>query len=601
MPEKMHKDTEIVERSSVHGNRPPRSSWICALYLLPAFFTAAYIAAYGVNVPVLDEWGLPYMYNLLKVGTRNFALVFWPLDNEHRVVIPKLIWAAVAFPTHWNLVFNMSLTFGVMLATFVWMVRFARREHVGSKNRLHAALIASGMLLFSFVHWDTWLFSWQLTFILAICCAISAILVLVSPKLRPSVRLWVAIAFCFLSTFSASQGILAWLVILPAVFLAFPSRRQSIVACVSVLVCFGLTMGIYYIDYHPNGLFRPDPFLILRRPGQVFLFWVALIGAPLAQAFSFTTLMAQCLGATSLAVFAVAVLASIRAGLVRNALGWILIGIYGISADIMIAVARAGWGVGVASTQSRYMDTAVLIQVATLLLLAGLVPRIKAWEPFFWVGTVAIIGLELASYPGGIEKGRQLRDSRTLAAQSLQVMPYIDPATDQSEQGLLFPLFYVVTPVSYVRTPAELLYKTGLRWIEHNAVFDEHPPFCGCLDAPILKAGEPFALAKSEPLPVSGWALYPGKPTLPKAVFFSTDDRRLFIFGATVGNSFSRPDVARLMRNPALVRSEWSTAIPAAFLPKGEFELKAWVYDREHSRFLRLADCNGPKLINRFF
>lgn len=125
---------------------------------------------------------------------------------------------------------------------------------------------------------------------------------------------------------------------------------------------------------------------------------------------------------------------------------------------------------------------------------------------------------------------------------------------------------------------------------------------------------------------------------MPTTVFFSTDDRRLFIFTARVGTS--RPDVAanspllqsgwstpipaaclragevdikifgvkigtvsraNVTPRVALLRSGWSTAIPAAFLPKGEFELRAWIYDRDHSRFLRLADCNGPTLISRSF
>jgi hypothetical protein len=100
---------------------------------------------------------------------------------------------------------------------------------------------------------------------------------------------------------------------------------------------------------------------------------------------------------------------------------------------------------------------------------------------------------------------------------------------------------------------------------------------------------------------VSGWALYPGKTALPKVVFFSTNDGRLFIADTAVGNSFSRPDVAGFMKNPALVRSGWSTEIPATLLPSGEFELKAWIYDRDHSSFLRLSDCTGPKRIRRDF
>jgi hypothetical protein len=536
---------------------------------------------------------------MLKTGGYSFAQLFWPTNNEHRVVVPKLIWAALVFPTHWNLVLNIFLSFGIVLATFVWAARVARRDHLGSKMTLHTSVITSGILFFSLVHWDMWLFSWQLTFALAICLGVVAIFVLTSSGLHPQARLWIAVALCFLATFSASQGMLAWLVILPGVYLAFPTRLQSVKACIAVLICFGLTVAIYFIDYHPSVTSKPDGLLILKSPRQVISFWLALMGAPLSQVFSSTTLPAEVLGLTSAALFGIAVFASIYFGLVRHRLEWILIGGYGVATDFMIAIGRAGWGVGVASTQSRYMIDTVLIPAATLFLLAGLASRSNIWRWGFRCAVIAVAGLSLASYPRFIEEGRMLHDARTTAAESLEVMPYIDPATDQAEQGLLFPLFPLVTPESYVRTPAELLNRVGLRWIEHNAIFEDHSALCGCVDTPVLKAGEPFALGKSNALAASGWAVYPGKATIPKMVFFSTDDRRLFIFGAKVGTSL-RPDVGVLMKNEALVRSGWSTTIPAAFLPKGEFELKVWIYDRDHSRFLRLADCQGPKLIRRF-
>jgi FkbM family methyltransferase len=588
----------LAVNPEVGDRRKDISRWVWVLYLIPALLTVGYIARYAVNVPLTDEWGLPYLYSMLKTGGHGFAETFWPPNNEHRVVVAKLIWAALAFPTHWNLVLNMFLTFGAMLATFVWMARVAIRQHALSAINLHASVIASGILLFSLAHWDTWLFSWQFHFVLAICWTIAAILVIDSPRLHAQLRLWVAIALCFLATLSAYHGVLAWLVILPGVYLVFPTRRRSVTACFWLLACFGTTMAIYYIDYHPSGAFKPDPLLILKSPTQVASFWLALMGAPLSQIFSSTSLVAEGLGFTSLALFAIAVFASIRFGLVRRQLAWILIGSYGVVADSMVAIGRAGWGLGVASTQSRYMIIAVLIPVAALFLLAELASRSSIWRWSFRSAVIAVAGLSLASYPRFIEKGRLLHDARTMAAESLAIMPYIDPATDMAEQGLLFPLFPLVIPVSYVRTPAELLNRVGLRRIEHNAIFEDNAPLCGCVDTPVLKARETFALGKSNALAVSGWAVYPGKATVPKMVFFSTDDRRLFVFGAKVGTSL-RPDVGLMMKNQALVRSGWSAAIPAAFLPKGEFELKAWAYDREHSRFLRLADCNGPKLISR--
>ena len=577
----------------------PGPGWMWALYLTPALLTAGYIAVYGVNVPVLDEWGLPYLFYMLKTGGYSFGQLFWPPNNEHRVVLPKLIWAALAFPTHWNLLLNMFITLAVMLGAFVGMVRSAVREHSGRRATLHAAVLASAILLFSFEHLETWLFTYGFTFVLAICLAIAAMLVLGEPGLHPLVRLWIAVALCFLSTFSSGQGIFAWVAMLPAVLFAFPSTRQRVIACLSVMACFALTMSVYWIDYHPDRTFSPDPMLLWRHPIQVLLFWLALVGAPLSQASCNPAQVAPWFGAASLASLAVAMFAAIRNRILPRVAVWISLGTYGVGVAAMVAVKRAAWGVGVAAVTSRYMIHAVLIQVALLFLLAGLASRKRAWRPALWSTAIVIAGVEILSYPSFIERARELHDARTMAAQALEIMPYIDPATDQMAQGLLFPLFPLVMPVSYVRTPAELLYRAGLRWIEHNAVFDEHPAFCGCLDSPALRAGESLALGKSDALPVSGWAVYPGSTSLPKMVFFSTGDRRVFVFGTKVG-TINRPDVGTLVKNQALSRSGWSAAVPAALLPVGDFEVKAWIYDRKHSRFLRLATCNGPNRIVRF-
>jgi hypothetical protein len=92
---------------------------------------------------------------------------------------------------------------------------------------------------------------------------------------------------------------------------------------------------------------------------------------------------------------------------------------------------------------------------------------------------------------------------------------------------------------------------------------------------------------------LSGWAVLPDR-TLPKIILISAGDERTFIAGARIGK-LKRLDVAAAMNDPALRYCGWQTTVSGEFLPPGKPELKAWVYDGAHSRFLRLTNCTAAQ------
>src|SRR5580765_154272 len=78
------------------ASAPKRISfWI--VLLAPFLVAAIYIARFGVNVPYLDEWSMPYVFRMVREGTHGFGDLFWPPNNEHRIVIPKMIWTGLGF------------------------------------------------------------------------------------------------------------------------------------------------------------------------------------------------------------------------------------------------------------------------------------------------------------------------------------------------------------------------------------------------------------------------------------------------------------------------------------------------------------------------
>jgi hypothetical protein len=56
---------------------------------------------YGVNVPFNDDFDVPGHF-LFRFATGDFQWRYlWELHNEHRLVIPKLIWLAEACTARW--------------------------------------------------------------------------------------------------------------------------------------------------------------------------------------------------------------------------------------------------------------------------------------------------------------------------------------------------------------------------------------------------------------------------------------------------------------------------------------------------------------------
>src|SRR6476659_2803147 len=82
------------------GGSALKSASVWLLLLSPFLITTFFVASYGVNVPFLDEWLMPYVLRMARAGTHGFGELFWPPNNEHRIVIPKIIWTGLGLLTN---------------------------------------------------------------------------------------------------------------------------------------------------------------------------------------------------------------------------------------------------------------------------------------------------------------------------------------------------------------------------------------------------------------------------------------------------------------------------------------------------------------------
>ncbi|HEY2123112.1 MAG TPA: hypothetical protein VGH07_05930, partial [Chthoniobacterales bacterium] len=72
-----------------------------SLCAIASLVTLAFIELNGVNVPFADEWW--YAPLVRSVASGHFTLdSFWSPNNEHRMLIPRIEFSALAIITGWN-------------------------------------------------------------------------------------------------------------------------------------------------------------------------------------------------------------------------------------------------------------------------------------------------------------------------------------------------------------------------------------------------------------------------------------------------------------------------------------------------------------------
>jgi hypothetical protein len=582
-----------MEHLSRHVEPARRRHWrgklICSWwpYVIPFLATAAYIFAFGVNVPVNDDWNFVTTFRAAHQSAWAFLQSVWSPHLEHRMPIPKLMLTALGYVSGFNVKLNMFASVLFVLIAYIGLVRLLTRRQCGNRLTLNIAAITMGVLMFSFVHYETWLLGYGLAFVSAVCFSLGAILVLSQERWQPHIRLGCSCLLCVLASFSAAQGLLSWLVILPSVFIAF-EKRGRIWACASVVVLFVITCVIYRAGYHTPE-WKHDPNWSRNHPLQLIEFALLMLGAPFCNGF-LSLSAAPWVAATLCLAFSVLLMISIRRRCVAEIMPGISIALFGLGCSALIAFGRAPFGISVA-TFSRYMLFSVCLPIGVILMFSSLATSSK-WKCLLVIVAGEMALLHISAVDRLIRQGETVRQQRLEASLFLEVQNYLDPRTDRSERSPLFPLYTVPGYVGTLREPANQLATMGYLKLQSQATFDEKPPFCGCFVSPAAGELPTIEIGRDAELNLSGWVVQAGR-AVPDIVLISGGAQHSFIGGARVGALNSLDEVS-VTNPPGPNARGWQTSIPADLLPDAACTLKAWAYDAEHARFLKLADCNGP-------
>ncbi|MGB8691489.1 MAG: hypothetical protein WCD53_29785, partial [Microcoleus sp.] len=268
-------------------------------YLLPVVLLIGFVANFSVNVPIDDEWRLASLFDKIATGNVTFN-DFWALHSNHRIVFPKILIAVLAFVSRWNINYQLCLSIGLAVITFIATYKLASMQvkNVGD-DLWHLANILTCILLFSLVQHENWLWGFQLAWFLVNLCFVAAVYALVSNhKLLPDIRMSIAAGFCFIASFSLAQGLLSWLAVIPAVVALEGNVVEKRKRLIFWMLLFVATCAVYSIDYHPSR--KTSIILLLNKPLVVIDYFLSLLGSPIVRLSGISALVGLAIFATFL-------------------------------------------------------------------------------------------------------------------------------------------------------------------------------------------------------------------------------------------------------------------------------------------------------------
>lgn len=548
---------------------------LCALAFAPALWLGLLVDRYGVDVPYNDQWDeLPLMQKALQGGLGVEDL--WRPHNEHRIFFPRLVFAALARLTQWNVRAELAAIFLVALLIGWNLQVLLRRTWPEETAWPFLASFVVNLLVFSPIQHQNWLWGFQLQFLAPIACFTSVLALPGRWRSRP----WAAAAgaLAVVSSYSLGSGFLTWIAVLPLRVLR-ESREHRVRAAITWGLALAACLGLYLYGYTaPQHRFERPP--VLAEPALYLTAFLGMLGQPLALAFRKAWLaMALGMGAALLCAYALLAL-----GLVRRlvdgrgpALAWACLGLQALLTAGLIALGRAGAGTGTVFA-SRY-TTPTLYLVVSVFVLAVLFAEGTPGPRRARVRALVCLPLLVWSLPAG-RLGRDDMEARYLLmkrAKAHLVLAPLFPQVDFRE-----PLGEPAVPFRQKAARLETL--GALRPAQRtdprlDRVATVRPGSCGSIDE---------AYPERQSLRLLGGAWLPERPSVADAVILTYRKRRgAPVVFALAGPGRSRPDVAEALDCPGCIDAGWEARfwLPTTLLP---VEVEAWAYDVERSAVCRL-------------
>ncbi|MEG4043184.1 MULTISPECIES: hypothetical protein [unclassified Microcoleus] len=594
------------------------------LYLIPVLLLIGFVANFSVNVPVDDEWRLASLFE--KIAARNVTFNdFWALHSNHRILFPKIIIAVLAFASRWNINYQLCLSIGLAAITFIAMYKLSSMPVKKVADDLwHLANILTCILLFSLVQHENWLWGFQLAWFFVNLCFVAAVYALVSNhKLLPNIRISIAAVFCFIASFSLAQGLLSWLVAIPAVVALEGNAAQKRKRAIAWMLLFATSCAVYSIDYHPSRkasiislLNKPfvviDYFLsllgspIVRSPGisafvglvifAIFVFFVVYFGKKIVSISVASSVSAKSENQPQIQAIPSSIAITERKDIAEKyqALPWLLIGFFSVLSSLFITAGRAEFGAIHAIESSRYTTNSILLLIALVhlgqLFVRGNYPEtktsLKRNYKFIYRGIGGLlIATIIVSSQQAIAQSRSALLYKQGAQDCLQLINYLEPSEffNNSPESCL----RVLSKKTWlVREGAAIIDQIGwIKFAKNIEFISNTEKVYGYLDKP-QTSDKSLTVKQNDGVKAAGWAVLPENLKQPNIVLLSVGDKQSFFANAYV--NLDSPDIAKSLKSELYNNARWAVDVSDKNLSIAQTEIKAWVYNPVDNQFVQL-------------
>lgn len=412
---------------------------------LPFLVLVCLVAVFGVNVPILDQWELVDLFKKHHSGELGFS-DFFAQHNEHRLLFPRLVMFGLAVMSDWNIAWEMAASLLVAAVSFLFIYKILVKTFSDKFIRF-LAVVSIGIVFFSPIQWENWLWGWQIQWHLHILGLVVAVWALAVWEATPVKRILVAALAATVATYSLASGFFVWVICLPLMWYAKPLRRW-----VWPWVITGVAaVSLHYIGYHDPAN-HPAKTLLLQQPFEFIEYLFAYLAHPLSIHFVQAVLMAPLfLLLIGLAVRYIYMYS--RSALSSSLLPWLCLGGYAFLAAMSTAATRVGFGPEQAFS-SRYTTISQLLLIATLVFLYKLV-ELKPARTIRRLVTgiiLTLMGLVLLNCAKGVV---QMRDYTGQTRQAKHCAQHASTPADECLYKL-----YPLPDVTWER----LLYLRSLHW-----------------------------------------------------------------------------------------------------------------------------------------
>ena len=547
---------------------------------------------YGVNIPYMDQWEVAALVVKAFEGTLSLGDLTFQ-QNESRLVFPRLLFIGLAYLTGYDVRYEMWGSFCLACLVVYNVYRLGRLTLGGNQKRAMFLLFLASVLIFSLGQWENWFWGIQLIVFVPIAC-VTSILSLSYSSLSVGTKFAASAVLATLSTFSYSNGMSCWVVVLPVLVLQTWQTLKAkpwLLGC--WVLCFAVNVGLYFSHYvtPPH---HPSFTEALTQPLAALSYFLAFLGAPLGWGTKLYGLY-QAIGMG----FGMGVLFVLSCSYIwrhRNeslvlyrTLGWLTLGSYTLVSAGMATLGRLGLGVHMALS-SRYGAFSFPLIVALIYLVPIVLdihgkqqsPRLYTWMMrcttvlsivlilLYLVATKRALAVAEADWRNRLQAKASLLFISTLPSESLTrtMYPSLEALTHYAQgldrNGLLSPGLRKSLSIE----PDELRQTEGVRE-------------CGWFDLLQHTAGGTYMAEGSAML------THRREPADGIVLAYEESDGSFTIFALAM-LQIVRPDVTQAFRWSRYVHTRWEHSFRLPQVGGKPIKLAAWAIDANTGQLCKL-------------